>query len=1192
MQRGLLGSSLFPSFAPNDRNSDEDDDATANPADVFARLADQKPLLPTTTSSNPAPTASSFPAFSSFSFNPASMAPSESQHRSTRSIEPRREKRRTYSDDSDSIDMDNNYASSRKSKKESTTKKDKKKKKKRDTKDALPALTTSTASGHVKSDRVYRMDVERSEGSEIVMPLFGKRGVRREEGEVDVVMVVDRKGDSQNARYGSAGGKNVPRYYSIGNKILGAASTRNYRISRTARVAHSVVIYETNLPKGRISDHEYRMALRGKPVHFRTIMDQNAKQIAVDSTSTHSFTTDSTSDSLLTDFIPFPKRTQFTLQPRTDPTTTQQEDTSFPTTATHLPQAQESPAFRESTRKLNLRLQNNPKNLATWIELIALQESLVSADSGLTAAKLGRLRKLVDDKKMAIYEKALVHFPQSIELLVPYLELCGDVWGGLEPVRVLRMWDKVLKGVAASEELWDRYLTVRLTMWQGFGVGGWVEEVERCFGVFQRMEDSESTQSILLHFFTRLCNVLYESGYTERAVALYQGMIEFSCFTPPAFEGVPWVQRVHLFEEFWESECLRVGEKGARGWREDVVGGEGIPGYWVEELGAGEEEEGEDEYRAWFRRESESAFSNWLPQRSTPAVNPHKRDSDQDDEDEQEHDMDPFATIVFDDIKPFLFHLTSPTLKAQLISNFMNLLSCQFNPTVTSTRPARWSGSEGVMHVELMANAIVSEFFPKPKPDAPPSGVVTMGEEEDTESARFPIKSFPVTLSTLFSPTSPTHSASSSPSVFDTTSVTAIQEAGHARLEFVQTLIQQTCRGGVVSELEGLGIPALLSLEVCVERGEGGGVKAALKKGKTFLKEERMNLGVWCWYAGVEGWRGKVDEARRIFQTTILSYRTFPPQHQHDAVLVHLAYAHLELTHNNHPRAFHILVSFADAAMDIQDTDAPPPATRVLKARKWFHERTDAAVRDCIEACLEGNGAAASFQGVRTTAALVCCCVLFEYLHASNLTRGMEESVKTMDEFISRMTLLPALKELVVAFHLDLYVLHSKTEGVFVRPGDLRDAMEKGVSMFPCNSGFWMRFVGQEARTRIENRVRRVLEQELKKNPSPTLWTIAIYSELHHHTGQTYNPHAVRSLLSRALECRVSKHSPSLWYLSILFEILTGNAGKAKQVLFRAIRECPWSKKLYMLAMGELRGVFGEEEVAELVGVMEEKEIR
>jgi hypothetical protein len=37
-------------------------------------------------------------------------------------------------------------------------------------------------------------------------------------------------------------------------------------------------------------------------------------------------------------------------------------------------------------------------------------------------------------------------------------------------------------------------------------------------------------------------------------------MIEFNCFTPPAFVAQTLNQRIETFEAFWESECPRFGD--------------------------------------------------------------------------------------------------------------------------------------------------------------------------------------------------------------------------------------------------------------------------------------------------------------------------------------------------------------------------------------------------------------------------------------------------------------------------------------------------------------------------------------------------------------------------------------------------------------------------------------------------------
>src|SRR5699024_2500337 len=45
----------------------------------------------------------------------------------------------------------------------------------------------------------------------------------------------------------------------------------------------------------------------------------------------------------------------------------------------------------------------------------------------------------------------------------------------------------------------------------------------------------------------------------------------------------------------------------------------------------------------------------------------------------------------------------------------------------------------------------------------------------------------------------------------------------------------------------------------------------------------------------------------------------------------------------------------------------------------------------------------------------------------------------------------------------------------------------------------------------------------------------------------------------------------TLWKLYILFELSRGNINRAKAIFYRAVRACPWSKELVMLAFTHLR---------------------
>lgn len=52
-----------------------------------------------------------------------------------------------------------------------------------------------------------------------------------------------------------------------------------------------------------------------------------------------------------------------------------------------------------------------------------------------------------------------------------------------------------------------------------------------------------------------------ESGYTELAVAIWQGLLELNFLARPTSEN--WKED---FRDFWDSETPRIGEDGSQGW--------------------------------------------------------------------------------------------------------------------------------------------------------------------------------------------------------------------------------------------------------------------------------------------------------------------------------------------------------------------------------------------------------------------------------------------------------------------------------------------------------------------------------------------------------------------------------------------------------------------------------------------------
>jgi hypothetical protein len=104
--------------------------------------------------------------------------------------------------------------------------------------------------------------------------------------------------------------------------------------------------------------------------------------------------------------------------------------------------------------------------------------------------------------------------------------------------------------------------------------------------------------------------------------------------------------QLKALEEFWESEVPRLGERGAKGWSS-----------WTEKPGdemnvtaqplAPMISHVKDEYRLWAEQELALDQTQRLPLRST----------------QDSLDPDPFATILFTDIQPFLFPVISKEAK-------------------------------------------------------------------------------------------------------------------------------------------------------------------------------------------------------------------------------------------------------------------------------------------------------------------------------------------------------------------------------------------------------------------------------------------------------------------------------------------------------------------------------------------------
>jgi hypothetical protein len=89
------------------------------------------------------------------------------------------------------------------------------------------------------------------------------------------------------------------------------------------------------------------------------------------------------------------------------------------------------------------------------------------------------------------------------------------------------------------------------------------------------------------------------------------------------------------------------------------------------------------------------------------------------------------------------------------------------------------------------------------------------------------------------------------------------------------------------------------------------------------------------------------------------------------------------------------------------------------------------------------------------------------------------------------------------------------------------------------------------------------------------------------------NVHSTRAAFENAVSSPACSAHPGLWRLYILFCTRTKEFKKqATDVFYRAMRACPWAKKLFMMAFTELKHSLQFDELRAVYRVIQEKELR
>ncbi|KAI7908306.1 NRDE-2, necessary for RNA interference-domain-containing protein [Cokeromyces recurvatus] len=811
--------------------------------------------------------------------------------------------------------------------------------------------------------------------------------------------------------------------------------------------------------------------------------------------------------------------------------------------------------IRQRTIDFNRQLDKEPENVQLWLDFIHFQdEAATSLDPNAPKSNKSSLSEI----KLNIFEKALESNPMDEELLLAYLTCGAESW---ENLKLLREWDRVLKEHPSSIRLWSEYINLRQTNFASFSYTQCVQVFADAISVLSRQlqqqqyrdedERREDIESLMVYILLRACLFMKQAGYQERAFAIIQAIVEFNLFQPHILNMTDDNNKTKLnaFTDFWDSEVLRFGEEGARGWHDyyrATQNGEEVPEpVFNKPIDQNQKEQEEDEVmdlNEWISSELCKEEKERLPLRMNQV-------------EDESVDEDPYRIILSDDVKPFLFNITHMEARQSLIYSLFVFLGLPFTPPDIGTNTHFYT--DIFTHNELN----LAHFWPAKENTRKHlvwyvAGVPMTPEEITMESNPYYIpNSYPVRVPELFAK-------------YGTWFKCSGKEFIHCQIDekFTRTIFKQLL---AVEKSEQLMIYYLAFESSC-------GYKFGRQLAKNLLKDQRTSLTLWNAYAQMEKSHDHINESRKVYLTALSMYHTFPKDEQESLPLLYYMFAKLELENNKPNEALKILVSMSDSVP--YNAAMPLPSTPlILRAREYFSQKL-AQLSTLSE----------SYRERQNALNMISCAALFEYL-SSGLDSACSIYEHALEYIKERQAERGYASEAIWIEYAGLLYYHFTTEKMY-KPRVLRYAMERALSLFPNNTIFLAFYIWNESKTKIYNRVQHLLNDALNKNSNVILWLSAIYNELHKY--KPYHVDSVRDYFERSIQDTRTRSSIILWKCYIQFEISQNNIEKALRLFYRSVRECPWSKELYLLGLQSFSKVMNEKELNELVSLMMEKEIR
>ncbi|XP_069493555.1 nuclear exosome regulator NRDE2 [Ambystoma mexicanum] len=838
--------------------------------------------------------------------------------------------------------------------------------------------------------------------------------------------------------------------------------------------------------------------------------------------------------------------------------------------------------------EFNRKLRENPGDAQLWMQFVSFQDELMRVSSMYTIDE-GELEtrkislKVILEKKLSILERAIESNQKNVDLKLARLKLCEEFW---EPAALLKEWHKLVFLHPNDPQLWQKYLLFSQSQFSTFSVSKVSSIYGKCLSTLSAVLDGSmvshpvlpGTEEAMFAIYLQHCHFLRQAGHSEKAISLYQALMDFTFFKPDTVKDMSTKDQVEFFETFWDSGEPRFGEKGAKGWKSWMHQKE--KGGWVVVQSHAEdhnEEEEEDDseikdrtlprWQIWLDTECAREGRHWIPWRPNAA----KGQKDEDCE-------DPERQVVFDELGSSLIKISRTELKLELVHSFLQFLGvpCGFQVPSSLFYLAMDDSSifDHVQTSDVPLSNLDFSFY----------GVNSIGHMDTLARSR--------------------------------------KQPGHSKEgeEFIANVFQPIRSFFTGEDKSQLSLYWLQyetskvawSLKSKNKKQLKLQGKKSKKLAKSLLKEpeNRNNLALWQEYAHSEWLLGNVEDARKVFDTAISMAGTKGLKNTRLCNLC-LLYAELEvgllqsLEEGCRQRPVHVLAKLVESG-PYAPYNVPISSVSTLKARKAYeHAFEDYISKDSVSRQTEYTGQLVSLVG---------CYALFQYL-----TVGVEAAVTVFNQVSEKLydsvvlgdqpttenvgaSSFASALEALTFMHTNLLQFHMKVSVYPLNP--LREALTGALKVFPSSQSLWRCYIQVESKSHNASKARRFFDSIARSTHSLEPWLFAVRAEqsrkelvesvqrvdraeVYSTFPETGLSNRIKALFEHALQNENGQHCPLLWRLYLHFTVSLGNKERAKGLYYKALQNCPWAKVLYLDAVEYFPG-----QLQEILDLMTEKELR